>query len=80
MRWMNLEPIIQSEGKLEREKQIYMNAYIWNLGRWYWWTYRQGNKGNTDIENRLTDMGVGEGERGTNGESSMGAYTLPYIK
>ena len=35
MRWMNLESIIQSEGKLEREKQIYMNAYIWNLGRWY---------------------------------------------
>ena len=25
--------------KSEREKQIlYMNAYIWNLERWYWWT------------------------------------------
>ena len=35
MRWMNLEPIIQSEVKLEREKKIYMNAYIWNLERWY---------------------------------------------
>ena len=35
MRWMNLEPIIQSEVKLEREKNIYMNAYIWNLERWY---------------------------------------------
>ena len=29
MRRMNLEPIIQSEVKLEREKKnIYMNAYI----------------------------------------------------
>ena len=31
MRWMNLEPIIQSK---ERERQIlYINAYIWNLER-----------------------------------------------
>ena len=29
LRWMNLEPVIQSE---EKEKQIlYINAYIWNL-------------------------------------------------
>ena len=33
MRWMNLEPIIQSEGKSERER--YTNTYIWNLERWY---------------------------------------------
>ena len=33
MRWINLEPIIQSEVKLEREKQIYIDAYIWNLER-----------------------------------------------
>ena len=33
MRWMNLEPIIQSE---VRKRQIsYINAYIWNLERWY---------------------------------------------
>ena len=36
MRWMNLELIIQSEVKSERERQIlYINAYIWNLERWY---------------------------------------------
>ena len=35
MRWMNLEPIIQSEVS-QGEKQIsYINAYIWNLERWY---------------------------------------------
>ena len=33
MRWMNLEPIIQSEVS-ERGKQIlYFNAYIWNVER-----------------------------------------------
>ena len=36
MRWMNLEPITQSEVKSEREKQIlHINTYIWNLERWY---------------------------------------------
>ena len=36
MKWMNLEPIILSEVKLERERQIsYINVYIWNLERWY---------------------------------------------
>ena len=27
--WMNVESVIQS--KSEREKEIYINAYIWNL-------------------------------------------------
>ena len=48
----------------EREKQmLYINAYIWNLERWYWWTYSQGSNGDTDIENKLMDMvrGVGGG-------------------
>ena len=35
MRWMKLEPIIQSEVKSERKTPIqYINAYIWNLERW----------------------------------------------
>ena len=39
--------------KSEREKQIsYINAYIWNLERWYWWTYLQGGSGDADVENR----------------------------
>ena len=34
MRWMNLEPIIQS--KSERERKIsYSNTYIQNLEEWY---------------------------------------------
>ena len=35
MRWMKLEPIIQSEVKSERKTLIhYINTYIWNLERW----------------------------------------------
>ena len=31
------------KSKSEREKQIlYINRYIWNLEKWYWWTYMQG--------------------------------------
>ena len=45
----------------------------------YWWTYLQGSDGDADIENRLVDT-LGEGEDGTNGESSMGTCTLPYVK
>ena len=36
MRWMNLELIIQSEVKSERERQILrINVFIWNLVRWH---------------------------------------------
>ena len=50
-----------SESQRER-KTSYSNPYIQNLEKWYWWIYLQGNNGETDIENRLMDMGRGEGE------------------
>ena len=34
MRWMNLEPIIQSEVS-QRKINVIFNAYIWNLEKWY---------------------------------------------
>ena len=35
VRWMKLEPIIQSEVKSERKTLIqYINTYIWNLEKW----------------------------------------------
>ena len=74
MRWMNLEPIIQWS-KSEREK-AYINAYIWTRERWYWWTYLQVSNGDADIENRFTDTELGEGEGGTNGESSIESCVL----
>ena len=50
--------------KSEREKQIsYINACIWNLERWYWWTYLQGSSGDRDIENRLWTWAVLAGRK-----------------
>ena len=66
--WMSLEPIIQSEQVRERQI-LYTNAYIWNLERWYWWTYLLGGNGNTDIKNWLMDT-VGEGEGGADESST----------
>ena len=31
VRWMNLEPVIQSEISQKETKTSYINAYIWNL-------------------------------------------------
>ena len=57
--------------KLEREKQIsYVNTYIWNLEKWYWWTYLQESNGDTDIEDRLVDT-MREEEGGANWERNV---------
>ena len=35
MRWMKLEPIIQSEiSQKDKEHYSILNTYIWNLERW----------------------------------------------
>ena len=65
--------------KSEKEEQIsYINTYVWNLERWYWWTiYRATVKmGDADIENRLMDTERVRGEEregGTKAESNMEA-------
>ena len=56
-----------------------INAYIWNLEKWYWWNYLQGRNGDTDIENKLVDP-VGEGESRTTGESSIDVDTPLRVK
>ena len=36
VKWMNLEPIIQSEvNQKEKKIYIYINTYIWNLEKLY---------------------------------------------
>ena len=36
MRWMNLEPVMQSEETQKEKKQmLYINTYIWNLRKQY---------------------------------------------
>ena len=78
MRWMNLEPIMQSEVS-QKEKDKYRSVYIWNLERWYWWIYWQGGNGDRDIENRLTDTGQGK-ERVRCMERVTWKLTSPYVK
>ena len=35
VRWMNLEPVKETEVS-QKEKQVsYINAYLWNLEKWY---------------------------------------------
>ena len=66
MRWMNLEPSIQSEvrSKSGRERQmLYTNAYTWNLERRHCRSCMPISKGDTDVKNRFLDS-VGDGEDG----------------
>ena len=76
---MNLEPLIQSEVSQKEKDKYHTLMHIWNLERWYWWTYFQGSSGDADGENGLEDT-VEEGDGGTNWDSSTGIYTLPHVK
>ena len=79
MRWMKLEPIIQSEAS-QKEKTIqYINAYIWNLERWLWEPYMWDSKIDTDVNNRLL-VSVGEGEGGMIWENSIETCILSHVK
>ena len=72
--------------KSEREKQIsYINAYMWNLEKWYRWTVLQGRNWDTDVENKCRDTkggkllgGVGGGVM--NWAIGIDMYTLMCIK
>ena len=65
--------------KSEKDRQIlYINPYIWNLEKWYWRSYMQGSKGNTDVKNRLLDSV--EGEDRMIWENSTEMHVLPYVK
>ena len=80
MRCINLEPITQSEVS-QKEKDKYcipMHTYG-ILERWYQRVYLQGNNGETDIENRLMDVGRGK-ERVRCMERVTWKLTLPYVK
>ena len=81
MRWMNLGPIIQSEvSQKEKDKyriltHIYMESRKMVLKNLF--TGQQWRE--TDIENRLMDIGRGE-ERVRYMERVTWKLTLPYVK
>ena len=58
-----------SESERER-KMLYINAYTRNFERWYWLSYMQGSKEDTDIKNKVLDS-VGEGKGGMIWENSI---------
>ena len=81
MRCVNLEPIIQSKvSDRKTNYPILMHMYVIQKDSTNKPIF-QGSSGDTDIENRLMDMGGGryKGEGGTNGESSMETCTLTYM-
>ena len=48
--------------KSEREKQVsYINTYMWNLEKWYWWTNFKGKNTISNMDNRI--MGSAGEER-----------------
>ena len=74
MRWMKLEPIIQSEVRKRNISITYWHIYR-ESEREHWWIYFQGSNGETDIENRpMNKMGREEREREMYGESNTEIY------
>ena len=72
---MDLETVRQSEVS-QKEKQILcIDAYIWNLEKWYRSSYLQSRNNDTDIENKCMDT-KGEREGGRNWEIEIDTYTL----
>ena len=53
---------------------------MWNLEKWYRWTYLQGRNRDADIENRCVDMVEGEEKGGMNWEIGIDIHTLTCIK
>ena len=79
MRWMNLESIIQSEVSQKEKDKYHILTHIYGIYKNGTEEYFQGNSGETDIENRLMDMGRGE-ERVSCMERVTWKLTLPYVK
>ena len=79
MRWMKLEPIIQSEVSQKEKYQYSILMHIYGI-------YKDGNDDlicktakDTDIKNRLLDS-VGESEGGMIYEKSIETCILSYVK
>ena len=61
------------------EQSLCIDAYMWNLEKWYWGTNLQGTNRGIKTEDRLVHT-AREGETGRNWESSTETYTLLYGK
>ena len=76
--WMDL--CYTEWSKSERENQISsINTYMWNLKKWYRWTYLQNRNTDTDVENKHMNTKWGKREE-MNWEIEIDIYTLLCIK
>ena len=78
MKWMNLEPIIQSEVSQKEKDKYHILRHIMESRKMVWRVYLQGSSEETDIENKLMDMGREERVRCM--ERVTWKLTLPYVK
>ena len=80
VRWMNLEPIIQSEVSQKEKDKYCILTHIHGIQKnGTEEFYLRSSNGETDIENRLMDMGRGE-ERVRCMERVTWKLTLPHVK
>ena len=66
------------QSKSEREKQIlisYFNAYMWNLGKWYRWSYLESRSRDTNVKEKHMDTNRGN-KGGMSWEIGINTYTL----
>ena len=49
---------------------MYINAYMWNLEKWYTWAYLKGGNRDADVENWRVDSGM----RGRRGWDELGEW------
>ena len=66
----DLESVNQSEISQKEKQPLYIKTYMWNLEKWYWWTYLQGRDRDTYIENGHVDPRLGR--EGMTWEISIG--------
>ena len=79
MRWVKLEPIIQSEVSYKEKQKYSVLVHRFGIQKGVIDNPPSKATRDTDVKNRLLDY-VGEGEGGMIWENSTGIYILPYVK
>ena len=75
--WMDLETVTQSEVSQRQKKKLYINAYMWNLEKWYRWSYQylqSINRETDEVNKHMVTKEVRGGE--INWEIGTDIYTL----
>ena len=78
MRWMNLEPSIQSEVSQKEKNKYHILMHIYGIKE-NGISYLQERYGDVYVEKELVET-AREGENGMNCQSIIDIYTLSYVK